>query len=195
MPDYTGLKPRNIVGLDLSLSSTGYHTLVGELISGAIVTNDKLSSMERIDFILARIAELVHEGDFVLIENNAFNAIGRAKSVLAELNGIVKFWLWRRKIEYVLVAPTTLKKFILGKGKGEKSLILREVFKAYGLNAGTDDEADACVLAHIGACLIGREEPHNQAQREVMFTLTATKRRSRKRRKSPETAGSLAARD
>ena len=133
--------------------------------------------MERVDFILARIAELVHEGDFVVIENNAFNAMGSARSKLAELNGIIKFWLWRRGIQYVLVAPTTLKKFILGSGKGEKSVILREVFKAYNLNAGTDDEADACVLAHIGACLIGREEPRNKAQREVLVTLTAEKKK------------------
>ena len=61
--------------------------------------------------------ELVHEGDFVVIENNAFNAMGSARSGLAELNGIIKFWLWRRGIQYVLVAPTTLKKFMLGHRK------------------------------------------------------------------------------
>jgi Holliday junction resolvasome RuvABC endonuclease subunit len=130
----------------------------------------------------------VHEGDLVIIENNAFNAIGRAKSVLAELNGIVKFWLWRRKIEYVLVAPSTLKKFVLGKGKGEKSFVVREVFKAYGLDAGTDDEADACVLAHIGACLIGAEEPRNIAQREVLFTLTGEKKKKSKKKGLAEAA-------
>lgn len=82
----------------------------------------------------------------------------------------------------MLVAPSTLKKFILGKGKGEKSFIVREVFKAYGLDAGTDDEADACALAHIGACLTGTEEPRNQAQREVLFTLTGEKKPKKKRK-------------
>ena len=48
-------------------------------VSGSIDTDEIDSSMQRIDFILARIAELVHEGDFVVIENNAFNAIGRAR--------------------------------------------------------------------------------------------------------------------
>lgn len=141
----------------------------------------KATGMARIDFILAKVAELVHEGDFVVIENNAFNAMGSARSGLAELNGIIKFWLWRRGIQYVLVAPTTLKKFILGTGKGEKSFIIREVFKAYGLDARTDDEADACVLAHIGACLIGREEPRNKAQRDVLTTLTAEKKKKKRK--------------
>ena len=109
--------------------------------------------------------------------------MGSAKSALAELNGIIKFWLWRRGIPYVLVAPTTLKKFIMGKGKGEKSLIVREVFKAYGVDAATDDEADACVLAHIGQCLIGWEAPRNEAQREVLVTLTAEKKPKKKRAK------------
>ena len=107
--------------------------------------------------------------------------MGSARSKLAELNGIIKFWLWRRGIQYVLVAPTTLKKFILGAGKGEKSFIVREVFKAYGLDARTDDEADACVLAHIGACLIGREEPRNKAQRDVLTTLTAEKKKKKRK--------------
>jgi len=174
-----------VVGLDLSLSSTGFHTL-GTSNSGAI-SPEKLGEMERIDFILARVAGLVHEGDLVVVENNAFHALGSAKSKLAELNGIVKFWLWRRQIPYVLVAPTTLKKFILGSGKGEKSFIVREVYRAYGLEAGTDDEADACVLAHIGACLVGREEPRNQAQRDVLFTLRGEKK-PRKKRKLPVAA-------
>ena len=85
------------------------------------------------------------------------------------------------RVRYVLVAPTTLKKFALGAGKGEKSVILREVFKDYGLNTATDDEADACVLAHIGACLVGREEPKNKPQREVLTTLTAEKKKPAKR--------------
>lgn len=184
--DYRSLQPASIVGLDLSLSSTGYHKLGFEnadLESGAIETG-KLGGMERIDFILSRISEIIHEGDFVAIENNAFNAMGSARSKLAELNGIIKFWLWRRKIPYVLVAPTTMKKFILGTGKGEKSVILREVYKAYKLNAGTDDEADACVLAHIGACLVGAEEPKNKAQKEVLFTLTAEKKKPKTRKLS-----------
>jgi Holliday junction resolvasome RuvABC endonuclease subunit len=111
-----------------------------------------------------------------------------AKSKLAELNGIVKFWLWHRGIPYALVAPTTLKKFILGAGKGEKSLIIREVFKAYGLDAAVDDEADACVLAHIGLCLVGKEEPRNKAQREVLVTLTAEKQKKSRKEKLQEAA-------
>src|SRR5689334_15225953 len=121
MPDFGSVHPQNIIGLDLSLSSTGFHRL-GDYASGAI-SPQKLGGMERIDFILGRVTELVREGDFVVVENHAFHAVGAARSQLAELSGIVKFWMWRRKIDYVLVAPTTLKKFILGSGKGEKSVI------------------------------------------------------------------------
>jgi Holliday junction resolvasome RuvABC endonuclease subunit len=173
MPDYAALNPRNVVGLDLSLSTTGFHRL-GTYASGAI-SAQHLAGMERLDYILAQIAGLVQEGDFVVVEDHAFHAVGNARSKLAELSGIVKFWMWRRQVPYVLVAPTALKKFILGSGRGEKALILREVYKAYGLDAGTDDEADACVLAHIGACLLGREEPRNKAQREVLDALNAAK--------------------
>ena len=180
---YTPLPERgSLIGLDLSLTSTGFHKLAadGRILDSGAITADKSTGMERLDLILARISNLVREGDFVVLEDNAFRALGRARSGLAELSGIVKFWLWRRQIRYLLIAPTMLKKFILGVGRGDKALIVREVFKAYGLNAGTDDEADASVLAHIGMCIIGAEEPRNRQQREVLANLTAEKRPPRR---------------
>lgn len=182
--DYSKLEPNNILGLDLSLSSTGYHR-IGTPASGNIDTESlKLGGFERLEFIISRVMELVSEGDLVVIENNAFNALGSAKSKLAELNGLVKYFLWKRGIQFVLVAPTTLKKFILGGGKGtDKSLIIKEVLKQYTVDAMTDDEADATVLAHIGCCLVGLEEARNKPQREVLVTLTAEKKPKKRKKK------------
>ena len=85
----------------------------------------------------------------------------------------------------MLVAPTTLKKFILGAGKGrDKSLIIREVYKQYGVDVVNDDEADAVVLAHIGCCLTGLEEARNKPQREVLNTLTTEKKPKRRNKKA-----------
>jgi hypothetical protein len=42
-----------------------------------------------------------------------------------------------------------LKKHILGKGIGEKDLIVREVYKRFGIETKNNDEADAVVLSHI----------------------------------------------
>lgn len=187
--DYTHLEPENIVGLDLSLTSTGYHR-IGTRTSGNIDTEAlKLTGWERIEFIIKNVMALVNEGDFVLIENNAFNAMGQAKSALAELNGLIKYHLWKRNINFKLVAPTTLKKFILGAGKGkEKSQITKEVLKQFHVDALTDDEADAVVLAHIGCCLVGLEEPANVKQREVLHTLTAEKKKKPRKKKLAEAA-------
>lgn len=181
--DFKNQNFTGVVGLDLSLTSTGFYCLASSGPNSGTVLSTNLTGWERVDRILYDVLSLCSVNDLVLIENNAFNAIGSAKSKLAALNGIVEFALWRRQIPVVLVAPTTLKKFILGKGNGEKSMILREVFRRYGLEAGTDDEADACDLAHIGACLTGREEPANQAQRDIMTTLTTEKKKKTRKLK------------
>jgi len=48
-----------------------------------------------------------------------------------------------------------LKKFATGKGTGQKSIVVREVFKRWGIDCKDDNQADACVLAHLaeGLCM------------------------------------------
>ena len=67
------------------------------------------------------------------------------------------------------------------------TVILREVWKSYGLNAVNDDEADAIVLTDIGCCLVGKKQPRNQAQREVLTKLCDEKK-PKKRRKNHKAA-------
>lgn len=80
------------------------------------------------------------------IEDYAYNA-KQGREAAGEVGGIVRRYLWLRGIPTVPVSPLTLKSFI---GAGDKSMIVKEVFKQYGADANNDDEADAFVLAIIG---------------------------------------------
>ena len=68
---------------------------------------------------------------------------------LAMLAATVRIALYERGKAFMIVAPTSLKKWITGKGVGQKDLIVREVYKRYGIETANDDEADAVVLALI----------------------------------------------
>lgn len=49
-----------------------------------------------------------------------------------------------------VVAPSTLKKFVLGIGKGDKNQILKGIYKKWNVDIDNDNEADAYALAQWG---------------------------------------------
>ena len=65
------------------------------------------------------------------------------------------FLLAEFKWPFIIVAPTTLKKFATGSGKGDKDMMMMEVFKTYGFSAMDNNECDAYALAAVGQALLG----------------------------------------
>lgn len=148
--------PKKIIGLDLSLTSTG---LVSYLLSDGsetiktIKTNNKTTYMNRYDQVLTEIkSEVLNNDPLFLIEGYSFGSFSKstAMSNLIELGGIIKFYLWQRGLEVISVPPTLLKKFITGKGNAKKEDIKLGIYKKYGKEFKTSDEADAYGLMAIG---------------------------------------------
>ena len=81
---------------------------------------------------------------------------------------MVRHWLWKNRIPFILVPPMTLKKFATGKGNADKDMVIKEVYKRWGHDCTISDEADACAALHFGLQLIGSEEPQNAIQRECL---------------------------
>jgi Holliday junction resolvasome RuvABC endonuclease subunit len=154
-----------IIGLDLSITSTGYCIMNEKkdlMDEGLIKTNPKSfgSDMERFDKIATSIFDKVgeHNCDGAFIENYAYGARGNLAR-LAELAGIIKhdfFCTWGLVPgdKLFVVAPSTLKKYILGSGVAEKSLILKTVLKKWEVDIDDDNIADAYGLARLGVDFI-----------------------------------------
>ena len=72
-----------------------------------------------------------------------------------ELGGAVKLALYRTKdigkgTHPMIVAPTTLKKYVTGKGTGvQKNQMLLNVYKKWGVEFSDDNAADSYGLAHL----------------------------------------------
>ena len=165
-----------IVGLDLSLTATGWSTYNTEskvLNSG--VTSTKLKGMDRLNEIVTSLENLVTDSwkdpidnCEVYIENYGFASKGRVV-YQGELGGIVRYMLWKHGVKYHDIPPTIAKKVLTGKGNCEKSLILKELYKKYKIDVDDDNIADACNLVIIGKMCHGLEKM-TKAQKEIIDT-------------------------
>jgi crossover junction endodeoxyribonuclease RuvC len=148
-------------GLDLSLQATGFCLKNGQTITIETIKtepkdfkNDLARLVHIRDTILRKIpvdVKMICVEDF-FTPSNAMQAGSAIK--LAMLGTAVRMALYERGIPFVIIAPSQLKKFVTGKGTGEKSMILREVYKRWGIDAKDDNQADASVLAYLAEALV-----------------------------------------
>lgn len=89
---------------------------------------------------------------FSCIEHYAMGAkFGR--ELAGELGGILRVMMHENEIDYIEIPPLRLKQFATGKGSAEKDHILLAVFKKWGVEFKTNDEADAFILAQMARVL------------------------------------------
>lgn len=150
------------LGVDFSLSSTGVALTtssswrVGNL-------SPPQRSVERLDQIYGFFRKLLtriqchHDLVYVAMEDYSFGSKSQGHSI-GEGGGVTKLAMYQvveneESTPLTLVPPTTLKKFVLGKGQGEKNQILLSVYKRWGVDLDRDDHADAYGLSRVAAAL------------------------------------------
>jgi crossover junction endodeoxyribonuclease RuvC len=150
------------VGLDLSLTGTGFTLKQGkeyklELIKTSPKTAE--NDLARIIYIRDRIMKMIPEyvhivavEDFYIPQSKLqFNSC----ISLVKLGTAVRMALYERGLPMVIISPTSLKKFGTGKGNGPKGVVLREVYRQWGIEAMNDDNvADSVVLSHMGEAMV-----------------------------------------
>lgn len=144
---------KNIIGLDLSLTSTGWAALDGktaEITFGTFKSGD-LRDLERLDWIRIQVRKLVEAQTpcLAICEDFAFARANQAHQ-MGGLGYTVRLELWRLGVPFLLVAPMTLKKFITGKGNTEKDTIMMELLDRFHVKVTNNNEADAVGLAKLG---------------------------------------------
>ena len=176
------------VGLDLSLTKTGWAIMEDDGLvttSGVIKSHplgdkpiDETNRIVKIaEEVVQKIDELLpHKSpDLVVIENLAFMARNTtALTQLAGLSHIVRILLVQFNWPFILEAPSTLKKFITGKGNSDKNVMMMSIYKNYGHEFLDDNIADAFGLAACGMALLGKPlKKLGKAQEEVINLLKA----------------------
>ncbi len=157
------------LGIDASLRRTGlcfsngatYRTLTLE-------PPDKMRGPERLNELVQLFREAVKDIKITAaaVEGYAMGGSGRVFDI-AEWGGILKLILWKEKIPTIIVAPQTVKKYLIH-GGAEKNQMLLEVYKKYGVHCPTDDEADALVLSDMAKHFYRGPEKLVQRQLEAL---------------------------
>jgi Holliday junction resolvasome RuvABC endonuclease subunit len=137
------------VGLDLSLTSTGFSC--GDVRQ---IISTKHKGPERLHDISTTLAEILVELDnpAVAIEGYSFASRNSQAHAIGELGGVVRLVLWNLRIPYVEIPPTCRAKFATGKGNASKGEVLSAVSAKTGLvwsGAGADDLCDAFILEEM----------------------------------------------
>lgn len=153
-------KPRTILGLDLSCTETGWAVAIANtnktqnLLYSSIKTNKK-DFADDIDRFLHINAEIVtvmarYNPDVVFIEDTFVGGNNQTAKKLMQLGGIVRAFLRSIDVPFMDVPPTTLKKFICGKGNASKELVINTVNKVLKTEIKNDNIADSISLALFG---------------------------------------------
>ena len=165
-----------IVGLDLSLTSTGVVVLLGDqIIEQKVVKSSPIGDRPtdeavRLSDVTERVLALVPgNANLVVIENIAFMISKTTALVqLAAINYIVRIGLLKRNIPFVVVSPPSLKKFVTGKGVAQKDEMMLDTYKRWGVSLTNNNECDAYGLARIGLAILGGDDIIESKQKEVV---------------------------
>jgi Holliday junction resolvasome RuvABC endonuclease subunit len=159
-----------LLGLDLSLTSTGYCV---EEKTGVIAL--KLKGAERLSRVSDEIIKIIKTNaiDVAIIEGYSFASRNSQAHSIGEMGGAVRMKLWEMNIPYVEVPPTCRAKFATGKGNAGKTEVISAISAKTGLTflgAGADDECDAWILRQMGLAYIGEsKESWTKEQLEALI--------------------------
>ena len=149
------MTPR-ILALDLSLTQTGYAFEASKTITGyeddimlSGVIRSRLKGWGRVNDIRREVMQFSSVADVVVIEGYSFGSQGRAVYQIAELGGVIRYSLWMRKVPYVEVPPSTLKKWATGKGNVGKDEMIAAAIRKHGFEGSNNNAADAHLLWHM----------------------------------------------
>lgn len=155
MGDMAKIEYPKLMGLDLSLTSTGV-SVNGETFS----IKPKTRGIERLVEISDRLINLAESAQpiAVIIEGYSFGSkFSRAHS-LGELGGVVKVALHKSGFSIVEVPPKCRAKFATGNGNANKDQVmaaLKEKFPMRFYAGYGDDECDAWVLEQMAYAKLG----------------------------------------
>jgi Holliday junction resolvasome RuvABC endonuclease subunit len=145
-----------IMGLDLSITCTGiaYPDTSVQALKPRVKGDDRLEYLADYIGLAARTARV----DLAVVEGLGGIYKGEAARTMPMLHGAIRLELRRQKVPYVLLSPSSLKKFATGNGSADKTGMALAALKRLGREYSTSDECDADWLRIAGRFVYGYGE-------------------------------------
>lgn len=159
----------NYVGIDPS-TTTGMVILheSGRMIMEADIFSETDKDPQRFIDIAREVVNRCQKDDVVSIEGFSFGSKGAGVGTQYGLGWLIRSFLHMDGISYYEVPPTTLKKFVSGKGNVAKNIVMKDVYKRWGYENDSDNIVDAYVLAQISRAKGNRYEELTKVQIESL---------------------------
>jgi crossover junction endodeoxyribonuclease RuvC len=140
-----------ILGLDVSLTATGIDD--GD---GPRVLHTDLVGVERLAWYSGRLTLICRAKapDLAIIEGYSYASANQAHQ-MGELGGVVRLILANLGIPTVIVAPSTLKKWLTGKGTAGKDDMVATAARL-GCPVNNNNAVDSWALRQMGLYHLGR---------------------------------------
>ena len=151
-----------VLGLDLSLTATGY--AYNDEVVGVI--RSRANGMRRLAEIREAVLEVAFEADVVVLEGYGFAS--QKAVVQGELGGVVRLALYDRRTPFVEVAPSLVKKYATGRGNADKDQVLAAAIRRFGFEGDNNNAADAWILRAMGLAAYSSWGPATQFQHEAI---------------------------
>lgn len=177
------MKPKNILGIDLSMNATGLallsmgdepncpdlsdistgrrfiqrviRTPLGPLpYQGCLVAVEGKDTLTRWESVLLPILEYSMHAHMVMIEGYAFSRNMAFARALTEFGGIVRYHLRKLGHAPIEISPSSVKKYVSGKGNADKVQMVESVRLNFDVEIPNHNMADAFGLAQIGRGLV-----------------------------------------
>lgn len=176
-------QPKVVVGIDPSLTQTAVAVIAPDMSHQikCFVSKPQGKSVRarnrRYNEAINRIMNFIDNFNpqVIVIESYSYGSQGQQHSI-AEFGGILRADLCLYdEISILEVPPTTLKKFVTGKGNAKKFQMGIAALKNWGFESANDDECDAYGLARFAAIVQGYDSPTNKKQVEALEGITNQK--------------------
>lgn len=154
-----------VMGLDLSISSTGLVVIKGDKLMLSMTTANRkdLKIIERVLLINSAVERVIldYPPKLVVIEGLSYGSHSGMAVERSYLHWRLKEMLECHGFNYVDVPPKSLKKFATGTGLADKKMVISSVRDRWGVSFKDHNQSDAYVLSRIGNILVGYDDYNN----------------------------------
>lgn len=174
------------IGIDASLTACAFMNTAGERFRIETAPADYPCFEARLHHMLQEAERALDWYVPALAAIEGFSMQSRSAQLSLERAGFgvaLRHLLWERDIPFIVVPPSTLKKFATGDGFAEKNTVILHVFKKWAYTAADDNDADAYALSRFGEAFI--EDVTQTFDRDFRSKVTYTYGRSTDRPPEP----------
>lgn len=153
MQRYVGIDPSTKTGLSImyNKNSEFYNGHTEGLVEE--ITSDKEKDIERFEDITLQILHQLEMDDVICIEGFSYGSKGQGVSFQYGLGWIIRYMLHNEGFKVIEVPPTSLKKFVTGKGNVKKENMVLPIYKHWGFENDSDNIRDAYVLSKMAEAI------------------------------------------